>query len=292
MLDVGSTTTDVIPVAAAAWRPAVAPTSTGCWRASSSTPACCAPTSRRSLRACPVRGRLCPVASELFAISADVHLILGHLPPGAYTRPTPDGRPASVEYARERVARLVCADAGAARARRGRRDRRVPPRGAGAPGRGGGAAGERRASRRAPPVVPLGAGAFLAREVAERLGRRGAGAAVERGRARGGARGRARRAAAARVRGRDDPGRTPARRADRRQGRRRARARGRRRRAAGAVRGDRGRSARAIRCSSCPAAGISRTPSARTTAASACGRRARTGWRSSPWTSSAGCSPT
>ena len=58
----------------------------------------------------PVRGRLCPVASELFAISADVHLILGHLPPGAYGGSTPDGRPASLECARERVARLVCAD--------------------------------------------------------------------------------------------------------------------------------------------------------------------------------------
>ena len=39
-----------------------------------------------------------------------MHLILGHLAPEAYTCPTPDGRAASVECARERVARLVCAD--------------------------------------------------------------------------------------------------------------------------------------------------------------------------------------
>ena len=119
----------------------------------------------------PVRGSWCPVAAEQFAISADMHLILGHIDPGAYTCATPDGRPASIECARERVARLVCADAeqlavdeihaiaafvhteqvrlieGAARSVSGRV--------------GGGAA----------PVVPLGAGAFLAREAAGRLGR-------------------------------------------------------------------------------------------------------------------------
>jgi (4-(4-[2-(gamma-L-glutamylamino)ethyl]phenoxymethyl)furan-2-yl)methanamine synthase len=58
----------------------------------------------------PVRGRWCPVSSEYFAISADVHLVLGHLTPEAYDCPTPDGRPATVAFARERVARLVCSD--------------------------------------------------------------------------------------------------------------------------------------------------------------------------------------
>jgi probable H4MPT-linked C1 transfer pathway protein len=58
----------------------------------------------------PVRGDWCPVSSEYFAISADVHLVLGHLTPEAYDCPTPDGRPATVAFARERIARLVCAD--------------------------------------------------------------------------------------------------------------------------------------------------------------------------------------
>src|SRR4051794_3794573 len=58
----------------------------------------------------PVRGGRCPVASESFAISADVHLVLGHLAPEAYDCPTPDGRPATVGFARERIARLVCSD--------------------------------------------------------------------------------------------------------------------------------------------------------------------------------------
>src|SRR3954449_12604780 len=58
----------------------------------------------------PVRGGWCPVASEQFAISADVHLVLGHLTEAAYDCPTPDGRPATVSFARERIARLVCSD--------------------------------------------------------------------------------------------------------------------------------------------------------------------------------------
>lgn len=170
MLDVGSTTADVIPIAAG--RVAAAGRNdldrllagelvyTGALRTNL---AAIAPR-------VPIRGRWCPVASELFAISADVHLILGHLAPEAYTCPTPDGRAASVDYARERVARLVCADveqlepgeveriAAYLHAEQVRQievaARQVGTRFAGAP-----------------PVVTLGVGAFLARAAAERLGR-------------------------------------------------------------------------------------------------------------------------
>ena len=110
IVDVGSTTVDVIPIAAgqvvAAGRTdldrllAGELVYTGALRTNLATIA----------PRVPVRGGVCPVASELFAISADVHLILGHLAPADYTCPTPDGRPATVEFARERVARLVCAD--------------------------------------------------------------------------------------------------------------------------------------------------------------------------------------
>ncbi|MBN1568121.1 MAG: H4MPT-linked C1 transfer pathway protein [Acidobacteria bacterium] len=58
----------------------------------------------------PVAGRNCRVASEYFAISGDVHLILGNLRPQDYTCSTPDGCPPSVDSARRRLARLVCAD--------------------------------------------------------------------------------------------------------------------------------------------------------------------------------------
>jgi probable H4MPT-linked C1 transfer pathway protein len=58
----------------------------------------------------PVAGQFCRVASEYFAISGDVHLILGHIAPQDYTCATPDGQPPSVDSARKRLARLVCAD--------------------------------------------------------------------------------------------------------------------------------------------------------------------------------------
>src|SRR5918992_3728320 len=111
MIDVGSTTADVVPIAAGRVVPAGRTdldrllggelVYTGALRTNLAAIA----------QRVPVRGGSCPVASELFAISADVHLILGHLAPDAYTCATPDGRPASVEFARERVARLVCAAA-------------------------------------------------------------------------------------------------------------------------------------------------------------------------------------
>ena len=171
MLDVGSTTADVIPITAG--RVAAAGRSdldrllagelvyTGALRTNL---AAIAPR-------VPVRGRWCPVASELFAISADVHLILGHLAPEAYTCPTPDGRPASVECARERVARLVCADVdqlepgeiqAIAAYLHAEQVRQIE-------------AAARQVSTvsgtTAAPVVAFGVGAFLARAVAERLGR-------------------------------------------------------------------------------------------------------------------------
>lgn len=58
----------------------------------------------------PVSGQFCPVSSEYFAISGDVHLILGHITPDEYNCPTPDGRLPSIGSARQRLARLVCAD--------------------------------------------------------------------------------------------------------------------------------------------------------------------------------------
>jgi probable H4MPT-linked C1 transfer pathway protein len=171
MLDVGSTTADVVPIVggelAAAGRTdldrllAGELVYTGALRTNLATIA----------PRVPVRGRWCPVASELFAITADIHLILGHLTPEAYACPTPDARPASVAAARERVARLVCSDVDqlapeeidaiaafldTAQVRQVEdAARQVAPR----------------VASPAAPVVALGAGAFLARAVAERLGR-------------------------------------------------------------------------------------------------------------------------
>jgi (4-(4-[2-(gamma-L-glutamylamino)ethyl]phenoxymethyl)furan-2-yl)methanamine synthase len=170
LIDVGSTTTDIVPIASGRVA-ATARTDLDRLLAGELVYAGALRTNLAAVaRRVPVRGGWCPVAAESFAISGDVGLVLGRLGPEAYDCPTPDGRPATVAFARERIARLVCADAeqlGAdeidaiaahleaellhqieAAARRVQRA--LPP---------------------AAPVVVAGSGAFLARAVAARLGR-------------------------------------------------------------------------------------------------------------------------
>ena len=110
MVDVGSTTTDILPILDGKIR-VVGRTDmerlasgelvfTGVLRTNLAA----------IVQAVPVAGRCCRVAAEYFAVSGDVHLILGHLRPHDYTCGTPDGRPPSLASARSRLARLVCAD--------------------------------------------------------------------------------------------------------------------------------------------------------------------------------------
>ncbi|GFP43067.1 (4-(4-[2-(gamma-L-glutamylamino) ethyl]phenoxymethyl)furan-2-yl)methanamine synthase [Candidatus Hakubella thermalkaliphila] len=54
---------------------------------------------------------MCRVSSEYFAISGDVYIILGLISESDYVCPTPDGRGKDPGSARERLARVVCADA-------------------------------------------------------------------------------------------------------------------------------------------------------------------------------------
>lgn len=58
----------------------------------------------------PLWGRWCPVAAEFFATMQDVYLWLERLTPQECTSPTADGRPISMEFCAERLARVVCAD--------------------------------------------------------------------------------------------------------------------------------------------------------------------------------------
>jgi (4-(4-[2-(gamma-L-glutamylamino)ethyl]phenoxymethyl)furan-2-yl)methanamine synthase len=110
LIDVGSTTTDIIPildgqvhVSGRTDRARLASGElvfTGVLRTNLAA----------IVQSVPVAGHYCRVASEYFAISGDVHLILGYLCPQDYTCTTPDGRLPSIESARGRIARLVCAD--------------------------------------------------------------------------------------------------------------------------------------------------------------------------------------
>jgi probable H4MPT-linked C1 transfer pathway protein len=52
----------------------------------------------------------CPVAPELFATTRDVHLLLGNLAEDAEDRHTADHEPATREAAHRRMARMLCAD--------------------------------------------------------------------------------------------------------------------------------------------------------------------------------------
>jgi (4-(4-[2-(gamma-L-glutamylamino)ethyl]phenoxymethyl)furan-2-yl)methanamine synthase len=110
LVDVGSTTTDILPIldgrVNVAGRTDTARLAsgelvfTGALRTNLAA----------IVQTVPVAGRSCRVASEYFSISGDVHLILRNLRRQDYTCATPDGQPPSLESARRRLARLVCAD--------------------------------------------------------------------------------------------------------------------------------------------------------------------------------------
>jgi probable H4MPT-linked C1 transfer pathway protein len=58
----------------------------------------------------PIRNGVAGVASELFALSGDIHIILGNITGKDYTSETADGRGKTVAEALARLARVVCAD--------------------------------------------------------------------------------------------------------------------------------------------------------------------------------------
>ena len=62
-------------------------------------------------RTVPLWGGHCPLAAERFALMGDVYLWVGALDSADYSVTAPDGRPATREFAGERLARAVCADA-------------------------------------------------------------------------------------------------------------------------------------------------------------------------------------
>jgi probable H4MPT-linked C1 transfer pathway protein len=110
LIDIGSTTTDIVPLAEGRPRPRGLNDSerllagelvySGVCR----TPVCALCDSL------PWRGQQCPVAAELFATTADVYVLLGELPEDLDATWTADGRPLTAAFARERLARMICAD--------------------------------------------------------------------------------------------------------------------------------------------------------------------------------------
>ncbi len=111
LVDCGSTTTDIIPIASG--KPVPEGTTdidrlrsgelvyTGVLRATIPSIA----------RVLPVHGEPVPVSFEKFALMADVHLILGNITREQYDCDTADGRSTSIADCKKRLARMVCEDA-------------------------------------------------------------------------------------------------------------------------------------------------------------------------------------
>ena len=110
LVDIGSTTTDIIPIArgaaAAAGRTDPERLARGelLYLGAVRTPV------EAIVHDVPLGAASAGVSAEAFALSGDVHLWNGDLATDDYGAPTPDGRPVTREFTRERLARIVCAD--------------------------------------------------------------------------------------------------------------------------------------------------------------------------------------
>lgn len=62
------------------------------------------------LQSVDLNGKETPISSEYFATSADAHLVLGHITPNEYTCDTPDHKEKTRTASLRRLARIVCAD--------------------------------------------------------------------------------------------------------------------------------------------------------------------------------------
>lgn len=108
-IDIGSTTTDIIPIKNG--KPIASKTDferlkhgelvyTGALRTNIAA----------IFKTVNIKGEKSRISSELFAISADAHLLLGNISPENYTCDTPDGAGKTSADAKRRIARVVCAD--------------------------------------------------------------------------------------------------------------------------------------------------------------------------------------
>jgi (4-(4-[2-(gamma-L-glutamylamino)ethyl]phenoxymethyl)furan-2-yl)methanamine synthase len=110
LIDIGTTTTDLIPLdqgtVAAIGRSDTERLQRGelVYAGVRRTPVCALATEL------PLRGVPTGLAAELFASTLDIYLTLGEFDPNPGDLSTADGRPATVEAARDRLARMVGAD--------------------------------------------------------------------------------------------------------------------------------------------------------------------------------------
>jgi hypothetical protein len=110
LIDIGSTTTDIIPlkdgrpVTLGMTDPERMVSGELIYTGVTRSPLCAV------ARDIPWRGQRCPLAHELFATTWDAYLTLGYLPEEPQSTYTADGRPATKNNARDRLARAICVD--------------------------------------------------------------------------------------------------------------------------------------------------------------------------------------
>jgi probable H4MPT-linked C1 transfer pathway protein len=110
LIDIGTTTTDIIPIVggrvASIGRTDPARLLSGelLYLGAVRTPV------EAVVHAVPYNGGWAGVSAESFALMGDIHVWRGTIPSSMYTAPTPDGRPATREWAGDRIARIVCGD--------------------------------------------------------------------------------------------------------------------------------------------------------------------------------------
>jgi probable H4MPT-linked C1 transfer pathway protein len=110
LVDIGTTSTDIIPivggdVGVAGWTdPDRLASSELVYTGAVRTPV------EAIVMHVPYGAGAAAVSAEGFALLGDVHVWRGDLAEGDYSAPTPDGRPATREFAGERLARVICAD--------------------------------------------------------------------------------------------------------------------------------------------------------------------------------------
>ncbi|QDU36916.1 Hydantoinase/oxoprolinase [Maioricimonas rarisocia] len=110
LIDIGSTTTDIVPLVDCLPMPAgrtdLERLQCGelVYSGVKRTPVCAI------AHSVPFGADHCPLAAELFATTHDVYLLTGDIPEDADDTGTADGRPATIECARDRLTRMLCAD--------------------------------------------------------------------------------------------------------------------------------------------------------------------------------------
>ena len=110
LVDIGTTTTDIVPVrggqlvAEGRTDPERLASGELVYTGALRTPA------EAVAATVPLGGRPCAVSADGFALIGDAHLWAGRLAARDYSVAAPDGRPATREFAGERLARVVCGD--------------------------------------------------------------------------------------------------------------------------------------------------------------------------------------